>query len=480
MITNTLILLSVILLCCIGSAFCEDQRRTGYVVDTSENPFILTSEGKGFGDPMPVYWDGVWHLYSLSTDIRTVIHFTSTDLVKWVEHKPAMVGEGIATGTVVRHENKYHLFYTDSSSQTIHLVTSSNPWEFDFSKNRLLLEADGKTYQKGWFRDCYVFYNEQEKLWWMLIEGRSPEVCTGLFKSKDLLTWTQSEPMFKDKAREFGSCPQIFKQDNLWYLAIQDLGNCYYTANTPYGPWKDRGQYLSVIVEAASRFATDGKRQLTWGWLCDWAARPKVEILSYGGPLSIGREIVFKKDGTLGTRPLPELLIAIRKKKNDINLASARKLSGEWNIDLAKQTLKCSSAGVLVFDLPVQNPNYYFEAELDLGSPQTTVNIITRSSDNTDHGYGFALSPAEKKITIRDFNYAADHKILNDKPYSFPKSNKVRLQIFICDNYMEAFIDNQECLSARVVDHSSYKLAIETTDGPVKITKPFLHYFAGR
>lgn len=127
MITNTMILLFAILLCCIGSAFAEDQRKTGYVVDTSENPFIMTSEGKGFGDPMPVCWDGVWHLYSLSTDIRTVIHFTSTDLVKWIEHKPAMVGEGIATGTVVRHENKYYLFYTDSASQTIRLVTSNKP-----------------------------------------------------------------------------------------------------------------------------------------------------------------------------------------------------------------------------------------------------------------------------------------------------------------------------------------------------------------
>jgi len=91
-----------------------DQRRTGYVHDTSINPFIVTGDGKELGDPMPVYWDGVWHLYALSADFRTVPHFTSTDLVKWVEHKPAMAGKDICTGTVVRHENKYYLFYTDA------------------------------------------------------------------------------------------------------------------------------------------------------------------------------------------------------------------------------------------------------------------------------------------------------------------------------------------------------------------------------
>ena len=54
------------------------ERRTGYVQDTSLNPFLVTGEGHGLGDPMPVYWDGVWHLYALSVDLRTVPHFTST------------------------------------------------------------------------------------------------------------------------------------------------------------------------------------------------------------------------------------------------------------------------------------------------------------------------------------------------------------------------------------------------------------------
>ena len=85
---------------CAESGPPADQRRTGYVHDTSINPFIVTGDGKELGDPMPVYWDGVWHLYALSTDFRMVLHFTSTDLVKWVEHKPAMAGKDICAGTV--------------------------------------------------------------------------------------------------------------------------------------------------------------------------------------------------------------------------------------------------------------------------------------------------------------------------------------------------------------------------------------------
>ena len=473
-----------------------DQRRTGYVHDTSINPFIVTGDGKELGDPMPVYWDGVWHLYALSADFRTVPHFTSTDLVKWVEHKPAMVGKDICTGTVVRHENKYYLFYTDCGPQTVRLVVSDNLWEFDFNKSRLVAEADGSIYRKdtGFFRDAYVCYNEEENLWWMLIEGRCPEVCAGLLKSKDLFQWTRCEPIFKDKARTYGSCPQIFKQGKLWYLACQDWYNWHYTAENPYGPWTNRGPYLSVAIEAASRFATDGKRQITWGWLANFEQTnktpgpanvypPTMRLLNYGGPLCIGREMVFKKDGTMGVRPFPELLAAIRKTESKVDLfACARKLSGDWKIDAAQRTLQYTgeSAGIVLLDLPEKNPNYYFEAELEFGSPQTSANILVRSSDTADHGYGFGLSPAEKKIAIRGFNYRSNGKVLNDKEYAFPGKNRVSLQIFICDNNMEVFVDGQECLSARTIDRTCHKAAIEITGGAATISKPLLHYFKNR
>ena len=42
---------------------------------------------------------------------------------------------------------------------------------------------------------------------------------------------------------------------------------------------------------------------------------------------------------------------------------------------------------------------------------------------------------------------------------------------------MEAFVDGQECLSARVADRSCDKLAIGITGGPATLRNPFLHYF---
>jgi hypothetical protein len=388
----------------------DDQRLTGYVHDTSIYPFIVSGKGKNFPDPEPVYRDGVWHLYSMGDGP----HFTSTDLVKWVEHE----GTGVrgATGCVVSHDGKYYRFYTDPTI-TIRVVVSDNPWKFDPSKSQLAAEPDGTTYRKGWFRDAYVFFNEDERLWWMLIEGRCPEVCTGLFKSKDLLAWTQCDPVLKDKSRRWGSCPQMFKQGNLWYLSFQDMGNAYYTAEHPNGPWTYRGQYVDMMVEAA-RLATDGKRHISWGWLCNGQATPPKRIKKFGGPMSVGREIVFNTDGTMGVRPIPELVAAIRNSESKVDLfACARKVSGEWKIEAAQQTLQCQgeSGGTVLLDLPEKNPHCYFEAEVEIDSPKASANVVVRSSATADRGYGFALSPADKKITIRDVTYSSDRKILNER-----------------------------------------------------------------
>ena len=458
----------------------DRSRQTGLVHDTTRSPFLLKSHGSRFGDPFPVHWDGVWHLYSMSEDATKVLHFTSTDLVKWEEHEPAMTGKDIATGTIVRHKGKYYLFYTDAARQTIRLVVSDRPWEFDFRKSQQVAEADGRTYQKGWFRDAYVFYREDENLWWMLFEGRCPEVCTGLLKSADLLHWTMHAPIFKDRARQFGSCPQVFKQGKFWYLAVQDLGNWYYSAESPYGPWTNRGQYLSAVVEAASRFATEGKRQVAWGWACDWTIKPRIEIRGYGGPLSIGREMVFAADGTMGVRPLPELLSAIRGKACKIDLTAARKLSGAWKLDAAERTLQCGKpGGTVLLEMPGKNPDYYFEADLELSSPLASANIAVRSSEAADRGYGFALSPADKRISICAFDSRSDRVVLNDKEYAFPAKGKVNFQVFVCGDLMEAFVDSQASLSARVNDRSRHQVAITIAGGSATIRKPLLHYFDG-
>ena len=464
-----------------GAVCAAAQPQPVAVHDTSVNPFIMPQGGKEIGDPFPSYWDGVWHLYTLSADLGQVYHFSSTDLVKWSEHAPAMAGRGIATGTVVRHDGNYYLFYTDAGTQTIRMVVSDNPWRFDFNRSRLVAKADNKVYQlhKKKFRDCYVFFNEAEKCWWMLIEATSDDkVAVGLFTSPELLTWTQRDPIFKDGSRAHASCPQVFEHDGCWYLTLLDANTWVYESSSLFGPWEKSGFYHSTHFTAASRHANDGKRRLCWGFFTSRNTPERKIKPEYGGPMGVGRELVFNAAGKLGVRPLPELVAAIRAPAHNAALFDcARTLRGTWEIDAGKQEFRCmgENGGTLLLDLPQENPDYYFEAEIAFASADSRADLLVRTSGTFDRGYRISLDAGADEISIRQAKTGGG--TFNKKDYSLAKGQTVKVQVFVCDNLMEVFFDDHSSLSTRVLDRSGHRLAIEITGGRATIRNPLLHYF---
>jgi beta-fructofuranosidase len=459
----------------------EDAKQIIAVHNTTTNPFIVPGVGGRIGDPFPSYWDGMWHVYALRKGLDVVLHFTSTDLVVWNEHKPAMVGRGIATGTVVRHDNKFYMFYTDAEPQTIRLVISENPWYFDFSKSVLIAEADGKVYtlEKEKFRDCYVFYYEKENLWWMLVEATSQgKVAVGLFKSEDLLNWTQQDPIFMDPLRGHGSCPQLIEKEGRWYLPMLDYPTWYYVADDPYGPWELGGFYHTKRMSAASRWDTDSKRWLGWGFFTtDDTPEGDIDWEDYG-PMCVGRELVFNKDGGLGVRPIPELVEAIRESKDHAYLyACARIRSGKWIIDPNKKQLRSTDdqSGSLIFDLPEKNPNYYFEADVELSTPQTKVDIVVRTSEGFDSGYRISVEPNRKVAAIRHFT--SYDGVFDEMPHVSDDGKSFHVKAFIYDGIIEVFVDGRTALSTRVAERSNYRVAIDVSGGQATISNPLFHYF---
>jgi len=461
-------------------AAAESPGRAVAVHDTRVDPFLLPQDGGQCGDPFPVHWDGTWHLYALEKGLRKVLHFTSTDLVTWTEHEPAMVGRGIATGTVLRHEGTYYLFYTDAGPQTIRLVTSDNPWQFDFRSSKLVAKADNRVYtlKKRKFRDCYVFYHEDEKRWWMLVEATSDgAVAVGLFTSEDLHHWTRHAPIFKDPARQHGSCPQLIEHAGHWYLTLLDYPTWYYRAPAPRGPWKLGGFYHTKRMTAASRWATDGQRQLGWGFFTQHGT-PEKKRSGYGGPLGVGRELVFGDDGTLGVRPLPELVAALKEPQHHADLyACADVRKGRWEVDRAKQELRCldEENGLLLFDLPQENPHFYFEADVRLAEPAARAEVIVRTSEAVDRGYRVALEPEKKTVSIRQFDPRGG--LFDQQQHAFAEGRPSRLQVFVCDGQVEAFVDGHTALSARVVEKTAHRIAVEVTGGQAAIHNPLLHHF---
>jgi beta-fructofuranosidase len=93
-------------------------------------------------------------------------HLSSEDLVHWKRH-PDTPFSG-ATGTVVRHDGEYYMFFT-GPGQAVSLAVSQDLDHWTLVEGNPIVSSDGDVYQHGNFRDPYVFFNEQEDCWWMLL-----------------------------------------------------------------------------------------------------------------------------------------------------------------------------------------------------------------------------------------------------------------------------------------------------------------------
>jgi len=335
------------------------------------------------------------------------------------------------------------------------------------------------TLEKKKFRDCYVFYYEKENLWWMLVEATSQgNVAVGLFKSEDLLNWTQQDPIFMDPVRGHGSCPQLIEKEGRWYLPMLDYPTWYYVADDPYGTWKLGGFYHTKRMSAASRWDTDSKRWLGWGFFTtDDTPEGDIDWEDYG-PMCVGRELVFNKDGSLGVRPIPELIEAIRESKDHAYLYTCARIgSGKWIIDPNKKHLRCTDdqGGNLIFDLPEKNPNYYFEVDVELSTPQTKVDIVVRASEGIDSGYRIVVEPDKKVAAIRHFT--SYDGIFDEMPHVSDDGKSFRVKAFVYDGIIEVFVDGRTALSTRVAERSNYRVAIDVSGGQATISNPLLHYF---
>ena len=173
-------------------------------------------EAAAAGDAIPFFDGSRTHLFFLSSPkatldypdrVRTTWQHVSTKIAHWHEHEAAVApgtegshdGGGIWTGSVVEKEGTYYLFYTGQHvgaqhPQTICLARSKELTTFERYGNGPRIEPISGSEPVDW-RDPYVFWNDQESRWWMLIAARLDKGpkwrrgCIALATSTDVKSW---------------------------------------------------------------------------------------------------------------------------------------------------------------------------------------------------------------------------------------------------------------------------------------------------
>ena len=184
-------------------------------------------------------------------DLWTSIgHAVSKDLYHWKGLPPIIKPSNgldkwdnlvIWTGSIIKKENTYYLFYTGKSdnpeeklTQRIGVATSTDLVTWNKSDQNPLLESDNKIYADsnkldqfgriGAWRDPFVFKNPKSNDYFMLISARLKgeetiyNGCIAIAQSKDLINWNLQKPVLAPGIYEEMEVPQMVCHKDKYYI----------------------------------------------------------------------------------------------------------------------------------------------------------------------------------------------------------------------------------------------------------------------
>lgn len=369
------------------------------------------------GDPMP-YYNGKDFLIYYLEDLRdnqlgfhpmsllrtkNFYHYTYEGVVLPFINKEKSAERALGTGSIFQDKNKtYHTFYTGHNDlltpkEKIFHATSSDGKNWQKIPEDTFEASD--RYDSNDFRDPYVFWNEQDKSYWMLITTRANG--TGVlakYTSKDLTNWQDKGIFFQNDLGNDSNleCSSLVYFNNRWYLAFSDqwdqrvvhlrYSNSLKETFTPIKPL----DHVDGAGFYAGRLVTDNHSLYLVGWVPTKEKHEDREAYNWGGNLIV-HELTPKKDTLIATHPktakkylkqvkLPDktllpnhsLTLPSSKKswlaKGSIQTDSPQaKLAIEW-VDKQKNAETCT-----IIDTQKQHIAYYNRPlnKIDIIEPQT-------------------------------------------------------------------------------------------------------------
>lgn len=345
------------------------------------------------GDTIPFLLDDEYHLFHLASPSNTV-HFPSRVRCSWLRQRSKNLltwkrdsdpvippgpskddpdGSGAWTGSaVLGPDGNLHIFYTGFNHpkggvQVILHAKSSDREGSKFEKPlgpiRLEPSSHLDMYESTDFRDPYVFYNEQESCFWMLVATRFSEGpytsrgCVAMLTSPDLETWcVEKEPLYAPNNIFCPECPEMFTLGNgKWYLAYSRFsgphaGTLYVVGESPRGPFRSPrdgsgGRFDGRRWYAAKSCpkAGDSSKRIAFAWVHDFNKDDAKWL--WGGSFTQPREISARPDGSLVMNPAPEFLSALQETTLNQNSPADKEINAPSTTAVEHLPLPASGTG---------------------------------------------------------------------------------------------------------------------------------------
>ncbi|KIA87447.1 glycoside hydrolase family 32 protein [Flavobacterium sp. AED] len=283
-----------------------------------------------FGDPMPFYENGIFHIFYLYDARNTLPTFhpwykvTTTDFATFNDNSE-MIATGtvtdqdgaLGTGSVFKLNGIYYAFYTGHNGildpkEKIMLATSTDLKTWTKDPSFLLQASFG--YDRNEFRDPIVIEDKITGTYKMLIATRSEvglvsdgnvpwRAVIAQYSSTNLKDWTLEKPFYEDTTTFITECPDVFSMGDYQYLIYSNIDDrmVHYkyrllTANTWITPVNNT---LDGIAFYAGKTVTDSINRYIAGWCPTKNKNSDAAIFDWAGSL-VTHRLVTHPNGTLG------------------------------------------------------------------------------------------------------------------------------------------------------------------------------------
>ena len=378
-------------------------------------------ESSYVGDAIPYYENGKYYVYYLDdprsrepgiyAEETTWGLLESDDGVTYTD-KGRVLPLGNAetpylnnyTGSVIKgKDGLYYAFFTAFNAENERYVVDGKAVQSVMvarGKDREHLEiiedsrfiGDDVIYEIYDWRDPYVFYNEEEDNYWMLLCSRVKGTgyhrggCVALCKSEDLLHWTYEKPFYEPNMYITMECPEVFRMGSWWYLVFSTFSDRFMThyrkSRSLSGPWIiPYEDTLDCRCDYAIKTAGTDSERIAFGWIPTRLGRNDGGPWEWGGTLIAHRLIHDEESGDLKVSVLPaqEKRFSVKKERDfSVNVNIKREVDGIYSEGL----------GAMLYE----NTSSTFMVKAKVRSEAQEFGFFLQSDETLENGYQLRIS----------------------------------------------------------------------------------------
>lgn len=453
------------------------------------------------GDYIPFYWDGKFRLFYLLDKHLPRGHLDgiSWNLVEtddFVHFQPRGVmlpfgGEDeqdrcVYTGSVLYAQGRFHIFYTGHNpflrqkglpEEKIMHAVSDDLYHWEKLPEHTFAAPEG--YETHDWRDPFVFYDEAESCWHMLVaarlnHGAAPRRgCTGHLTSADLVSWTLQDPIWAPESYFTHECPDLFRMGDWYYLIYSEFSDInrtrYVMSRSLHGPWiAPQNDVFDTRPYYAAKSWSDGKKRHLFGWISTRDDETDFSSFRWAGSLAV-HELYALENGDLACREPETIAASWRSDRRPVAF------EGEYSEGSAVR-----KDGMAVKYALGEFPECFrFDAEVAFDEGTHDFGLLVRADGESDEAYALSFRPAEHRVeflmkprlSYRNFNAEGLSRVFDMVP-----NRPFKLTLLVDGTILLAYIDDKIAFSTRMYNLRGKQLGIYALNGGVYLTNVHISF----